>query len=244
MNVQIAALVGAVLVVARGPRGRPAAALRDPSEGRSPGPHRFRFAGVPRLGRRGPPGGPRELVVVVTEVVAQLRAGSEPGLAWSQALRRPVGAAGVPQRDDLLRITGPGRGGGRAEGRTAARARDGARDRAHAAAVVAAGRLAAELGSPLAPVLERVAVGLVAEAEAAGERSAALAGPRATARVVTGLPALGLALGVAVGADPVGVLLDAGAGTAALGLGVALVLLGRWWVAVLVRSAARAGGDG
>ncbi|HEY5518801.1 MAG TPA: type II secretion protein F, partial [Cellulomonas sp.] len=90
-------------------------------------------------------------------------------------------------------------------------------------------------------VLERVAAGLATAAEVDGERRSALAGPRATARVLTGLPVLGVALGAAVGADPVGVLLGGGLGTVALMTGVALVLVGRWWIARLVRAAGRAG---
>ncbi|RYV49383.1 type II secretion system F family protein [Pengzhenrongella frigida] len=163
----------------------------------------------------------RDLAVVVTEVASQLRAGADPGRAWEQVLGRPVGGDGMPDVDTLALL--------------------GAGDRSQAAAVVAAGALARELGAPLAQVLDRVADGLATAAEAEGERRAALAGPRATARVLTGLPVLGVVLGAAVGADPVGVLLGGGPGTAALVLGVMLLLVGRWWISRLVRRAARAG---
>ena len=232
MSFALVSCVGVLVLAACGPRGRSAAALRGPAERWAPALRCPLAVTTPRLRRRRAPSRrSRDLAVVLAEVGAQLRAGAEPGVAWSRALRRPVDAAGVPDVDDLLAAAGSGRGRNRTAGR------------AQAAAVVAAGRLAAELGTPLASVLERVAAGLVSEAEAASERSAALAGPRSTARVLTGLPALGLVLGAAVGADPVGVLLDAGVGTASLGLGIGLMLLGRWWVSLLVRSAARAAGD-
>jgi len=173
-----------------------------------------------RIGRRGlRPGGSRDLAVVVIEVASQLRAGADPGRAWARALGVPVGSDGIPDLDDLV----------------------GEGTRAQAAAVVAAGQLAGVLGAPLAQVLERVAAGLATAAEVDGERRSALAGPRATARVLTGLPVLGVALGAAVGADPVGVLLGGGVGTVALMTGIALVLVGRWWIARLVRAAGRAG---
>lgn len=183
-------------------------------------PTRRRHGGVVarRLGSRGAARAP-DLAVLVTDVAARLRAGVDPARAWSQALGQPVGADG-PMVADLCRT---------AERLTPA------------ATVVAATRLAAELGAPLAPVLDAVAGRLAADAEAEGERRAALAGPRATARVLTGLPVLGVLLGVAVGAEPVAVLLDGGVGSAALAAGLALVLAGRVWTARLARAAADAG---
>jgi tight adherence protein B len=158
-------------------------------------------------------------VLVVTDVAARLRAGAAPDAAWEGALGRRTGPDG-PTVDDLV-------------------AGDG--DRAQAAVVVAAGRLARDLGTPLAPLLDLVVHQLVAQAEAEGERRAALAGPRATARVLTWLPVLGVLLGTALGADPVAVLLDGALGTGALLAGLALLAVGRAWTARLARVAAAAG---
>lgn len=105
--------------------------------------------------------------------------------------------------------------------------------------VVAAARLAVVTGAPPAVVLERLALSLAAEAEVAGQRRAAFAGPRATARLLTWLPVFGLCLGVALGVDPVAVLLDGAAGTLLLALGLALTLLGRRWSSHLLAVAAR-----
>ncbi|HEY8722024.1 hypothetical protein, partial [Pengzhenrongella sp.] len=219
MNLPMAVLIALAVLVGCGPGGRrPGVVGLD--HARPPGPSRSRVAaGWSRLRRRGAPGGAPDLAVVVIEVASQLRAGADPGRAWSLALGRPVGGGGIPDLADLA----------------------AAGTRSQAAAVVAAGKLAGVLGAPLAQVLERVADALASAAEADGERRAALAGPRATARVLTGLPILGAVLGSAVGADPVGVLLGGGIGTFALVVGVVLLLVGRWWIARLVRAASRVG---
>ncbi|WP_418606655.1 hypothetical protein [Georgenia sp. SUBG003] len=71
---------------------------------------------------------------------------------------------------------------------------------------IAACRLTHELGAPLAEVLQRCAEGLTEAGHARAARAVALAGPRATARLLGWLPLLGLVLGAGIGADPVGVL--------------------------------------
>ena len=228
MTALIGALVALALLVARGPGGRRAGTLRS-ARSRPKGPMRSGLATARARAwtrvraevrrRRAPPDRVRDLAVVVIEVASQLRAGSDPGRAWARSLGRPVGSDGTPDLEDLA----------------------GEGTWSQAAAVVAAGRLAGVLGAPLAQVLERVAGGLASAPEEDDERRAALAGPRATARVLTGLPVLGVVLGTAVGADPVGVLLGGGVGTASLLAGFALLLVGRWWIARLVRAATRAG---
>lgn len=95
-------------------------------------------------------------------------------------------------------------------------------------------------GSPLAGVLDRLAIQLESDADAAGARAVALAGPRATARVLSVLPIAGLGLGMLMGADPLSTLLATPMGSWCLGLGCALTAAGRWWSARLVRSASEA----
>jgi tight adherence protein B len=115
-------------------------------------------------------------------------------------------------------------------------------DREVSVALLAAGRLAARTGAPLADVLDRVGGAMARDAEAAGQRTAALAGPRATARVLAWLPASGVLLGFALGADPAAVLLDGGAGTMLLVLGALLTAAGQVWSRRCVRAALRAAG--
>ncbi len=93
-------------------------------------------------------------------------------------------------------------------------------------------------GCPLAGVLTRFAAQLEAEDDAEAARQSALAGPRATVRLLSWLPVLGLILGALLGVDPVMVLLREPAGLAAFAAGVVLTAAGRIWAAKLVRSAA------
>ena len=58
---------------------------------------------------------------------------------------------------------------------------------------------------------------------------AGLAGARATAAILAGLPLLGLLLGQALGADPVAFLLSGGAGGWLLLIGSALICAGLLW---------------
>lgn len=153
--------------------------------------------------------------VVVLQVVALLRAGASPGLAWSRAVGVGVDLTGVPDVDDLTRLLGA----------------------RHAEAVVAATRLALDVGAPLGRVLEQVAGTLVAEAESRAERDAALAGPRTTGRLLMWLPVAGGFLGWALGADPVATATDGGVGTVAVSLGLVLLVAGAIWSDRLVAAA-------
>lgn len=94
-------------------------------------------------------------------------------------------------------------------------------------------------GAPVAAVLSRLADRLETEEDTAELRDTALAGPRATVRLLTGLPFVGLGLGMAMGVDPFVVLLGSPLGWACLGSGLALVTAGRWWSQRLVSAAAR-----
>ncbi|WP_165865550.1 type II secretion system F family protein [Vallicoccus soli] len=97
----------------------------------------------------------------------------------------------------------------------------------------------AATGAGLAAALDRTAEGLAADDAVRREVQAQLAGPRATAGLLTVLPAVGLALGAGLGGDPVGALLGTGWGRACLAGGVLLVVLGRWWTARLARGVER-----
>lgn len=109
-------------------------------------------------------------------------------------------------------------------------------------------RMSESAGAPLATSLERAAEYAEERIDALLGRQSALAAPRATGRILSWLPLLGLGLGVLMGSDPVGVLTGSilGALTGLLGLGLAFA--GRRWTAALVHraeveSAAGSGGD-
>ncbi|WP_309106727.1 hypothetical protein [Arthrobacter sp.] len=93
-------------------------------------------------------------------------------------------------------------------------------------------------GCPLADILTRFAAQLEAEDDAEAARQTALAGPKATVKLLTWLPFLGLALGTALGVDPLKILLGTPYGIAALVAGILLTVAGRAWSARLVQHAA------
>jgi len=99
-------------------------------------------------------------------------------------------------------------------------------------------------GAPVAVVLSRLADRLEAEEDAAAMRETALAGPRATVRLLTWLPFVGLGLGMVMGVDPVRMLLGSPVGWACLGAGIAFLLVGRWWAAGLIAAASRPDSQG
>lgn len=98
-------------------------------------------------------------------------------------------------------------------------------------------RMSESAGAPLATSLERAAEHAEERIDALLGRQSALAAPRATGRILSWLPLLGLGLGVLMGSDPVGVLTGSilGALTGLLGLGLAFA--GRRWTTALVHRA-------
>jgi tight adherence protein B len=93
-------------------------------------------------------------------------------------------------------------------------------------------------GCPLADLLSRFAAQLIAEEDAEAARQTALAGPKATVKLLSWLPVFGLLLGMALGVDPLGILLDNILGVATFGAGLLLTVAGRVWSSRLVASAA------
>ncbi len=96
-------------------------------------------------------------------------------------------------------------------------------------------------GAPLGAILARYAVQLEARLDGEAARDTALAGPKATVRILTWLPVFGLGLGFVMGMNPLAVLLGTPAGWAFLLAGTALMFVGRWWSGKLVAAASRDG---
>lgn len=205
--------VAILLLAQRGRRPRPGAAEEVSV---SVGAARGGAAGRRRRGD-----GELPLGAALVEVAARLRTGMDLPRAWRTTL---AGQPGAPAT--LAELAEDLPAGPRADAVAGARA------------TVA---VAERLGAPVADVLECCAHGLAEAEEGAGHRRTAMAAPRATARLLAWLPLAGLGLGVLLGVDPLAVFADGGAGTASLLLGLALVLLGRRWSAVLVRRAERVG---
>jgi len=176
-----------------------------------------------------------ELVDVLGLLVADLRVGAHPATA---------AAAAADTGDGLVH---------RIFESIAAGARLGARVpvllRQHAVAepgiadglarLASAWELAEKHGMGLAELVDAVRADLDARLRIGGELRAQLAGPRATAAVLAGLPMLGVLLGEGVGAAPLRVLVDTGVGQVLLVIGTALVCAGTAWSDRIMVSAAR-----
>jgi tight adherence protein B len=97
--------------------------------------------------------------------------------------------------------------------------------------------LADRYGIPLADLLDAVRSDTEHRVRFAADVQSRLAGPRATASVLAGLPLLGLALGHAVGAAPLRVLCETPVGQVLLVIGTGLACVGVQWSARLVSGA-------
>lgn len=164
------------------------------------------------------------------------------------ALSAGLRAGQPPQRvlervADDVPLLGPVATAARLGGDVAAALRAAARvDGAEGLALVAAAwTVAQRSGAGLAGVVGRIAGTARAEAEQRRQVEVALGTSRSTARLLAGLPLLGIALGSGIDADPVGVLLGSAVGAWCLLLGVGLGVVGLLWVEKLADAALRSG---
>jgi tight adherence protein B len=165
-----------------------------------------------------------ELAAALAVVTAELEAGSRP----PEALR--AAAAVAPNFASALgRAAAEAAAGGSASSALAADAT--------AQTLACAWELGERTGAALTGVLRRVAADLAAEAEHRRTVEIALAGPRASAVVLAGLPLVGLALGAAMGADPLHFLLRTPAGAVVAAVGVLLDVGGLLWIQAILRRA-------
>ena len=155
----------------------------------------------------------------VAEVVADVRAGQPP----ARALERALSSAPPDMAPRSLAAVRWG-------GDVAIAMRDDARATAQPLlASAAACWSVSQRGAGLADALDRVVQQDRRAEEVRRQLQAQLAAPRATARMLALLPLMGLALGIAIGGDPLGWLLGTPLGWACLGLGLALTGLGLAW---------------
>jgi tight adherence protein B len=99
-------------------------------------------------------------------------------------------------------------------------------------------QISTRIGAPMAAVLERVAESMAAEESVRAVVAGELAGPRATGKIMAFLPLAGLALGYALGGDPIDFLLQSSLGWGCLVGGVGLAAAGVLWVESLAQRAA------
>ncbi|MFX4274006.1 type II secretion system F family protein [Propionibacteriaceae bacterium Y1685] len=93
-----------------------------------------------------------------------------------------------------------------------------------------------EVGAPMADALDQVARTLAADRAVGTVVNGELAAPRATSRLLGGLPVFGVVLGVSLGGDPLTFLLQHPIGQGCLIAGVLLACLGLVWVERLATS--------
>jgi tight adherence protein B len=154
----------------------------------------------------------------IAEVAADVRAGQSPAAALERAL---------PDGDLAPRTLSAVRLGGDV---VAALHDDASRSsQPLLAGVGACWSVSESQGAGLATALERLVLQERRAEEVRRQLQAHLAAPRATARMLAVLPALGLDLGLAVGGDPIGWLLGTTLGWGCLAAGLVLIGVGLAW---------------
>lgn len=103
--------------------------------------------------------------------------------------------------------------------------------------IAAVWAVATAVGAPLADTLRDVGTSLREARDIVDDVRVALAEPLATARLLAGLPLVGVPLGMVLGFDTVRVLVADPIGQVCLGVGLALTVAARVWSGRLARSA-------
>jgi tight adherence protein B len=155
-------------------------------------------------------------------LVGELRAGAHPALAAEST----AADARSPGREVMTAIAATERLGGDVEVALDRTAGQHPELTAELRGLAGAWQLATRHGLPLAEVLAAVHRDLEHRLRFAGQVHAKMAGPRSSALVLAALPAVGVLLGEAMGAQPLHVLLHTGLGSAMLLLGVGLTCAG------------------
>ncbi|MGY1739271.1 MULTISPECIES: type II secretion system F family protein [unclassified Blastococcus] len=186
---------------------------------------------VRQRGRRA--GAEEERVDALTEALGALAAELRSGRPLDEAAAAAGAACGDPAgAEALVRAV-------RAPAAVPAPAPDAGAWDAAVARLASAVQLSVRTGCSLAAVVGAVEDDLRARRRHRLELRSALAGPRASAALLAGLPLLALLMGSGVGADPWRVLTTTGTGQVLLVGGVALECAGLAWTGRLVRRVAR-----
>ncbi|WP_326819373.1 type II secretion system F family protein [Streptosporangium sp. NBC_01756] len=172
------------------------------------------------------------------ELCQGLAAELSTGQTAGEALARAVSAAEFPDPVALRPLIAAARDGGDVPAALLAVAPEQGGEALRRLA--ACWRVSVTVGAALSVLVDRVA-GSLREAQAHRQDVAAqLAGPRATARLLAGLPVLGLLMAAGLGMRPLHFLFGSPAGAACLVVGLALDGCGLWWTRHLVIRAQQA----
>ncbi|MGW5514820.1 type II secretion system F family protein [Nocardia africana] len=170
----------------------------------------------------------RKLLEGLEVVIGELRTGAHPSAAAAAAAAEIGGAVGAAFAVSAARA------------RLGGSSADGLRDRSCAVTseldrVADAWEVAERHGLALAELLSAARDDLAGRMRFSERTTAALAGARASAAVLAGLPLLGIALGQLMGAHPLQVLMSPGVGTLVLPLGAGLIGVGLLWADAITR---------
>lgn len=209
-----------------------------------------------RIRALGPPTPPSPVVRVrshLASLVTRVTAGPRARRRRAQQRSRTIGAlsalaaeleAGQPPATAVLRASGEPCAWPHAEraarwGGDVAAAFDVDAEQAPVLAQVAACWRVGAHGTGLADSLRTVAASARAAEEVRVEMEGQLAGPRATARMLSLLPVVGIALGSLMGSDPLTWLLGTLPGRLCLAAGLVLTAIGTWWTGRIAASVER-----
>ena len=167
------------------------------------------------------------LIELCQALASELSSGARPRVALAAA------TAGLPDFEHLRAVADVPHGD-IVSALTATAARPGAEALRRLAACW---QVSERSGGVLAPSIARLAATLREDEQVRREVAAQLAGPRATAVLLALLPAFGLLMGTAMGADPAAVLLGPPVGKVCLVVGAALEGVGLLWTGWIVRRA-------
>ncbi|WP_069886070.1 type II secretion system F family protein [Streptomyces luteocolor] len=176
------------------------------------------------------------VIALCGTLAGEVRAGRQPAEALRTALDGAVDV-GVASPDARSAVLAAARFGGDVPGALKAAAREPGSE--GLLGLAACWLVAVDRGAGLAAGLERLEAALRSERDQQSDLRAQLAGARSTAVMLAGLPALGLLMGTALGAEPLRVLLHTPPGLACLAAGAVLEGVGVWWALRIVRGAER-----
>lgn len=168
------------------------------------------------------------LLAALETVIGELRVGAHPSAAAQAASEEAEGIAAqvFAVSSARSRLGGSGADGLRCPGSVIAVELDRIAD---------AWQVAERYGLALAELLTAARTDLSGRIRFRNRTDAALAGARATATVLAGLPVLGIVLGQLMGAEPLRVLFVSTTGTYLLPLGTALACAGLLWTDAITR---------
>jgi tight adherence protein B len=166
----------------------------------------------------------RELETAIDVLVGELRVGAHPAQAFAVAADETAGAVA----DSCRAVAARARLGADVTGGLRSVAQNSALP-AQWARLAVCWQLAAEHGLAMSTLMRAAQHDIVERQRFSGQVTSAMAGARATAAILAGLPVLSVVLGQLIGADPVAFLLAGHVGGWLLVVGVTLVCGGLLW---------------